>query len=146
MGCCWWFRSPAQSLGHPARTSAPGRTRFGGRCVPLAATPCRRAMQERQPPGKGLLLNLSSNCKCRRRSLASPSKRAFPSEKCRPQRLCKMYTPMARNAASGACLPSSGLHPVYSGLYLKSNLGFLRAFTGKQYRRCGVLRERAWDV
>jgi len=28
----------------------------------------------------------------------------------------------------------------------KSSLGFLRAFTGKQYRRCGVLRERAWDV
>jgi hypothetical protein len=28
----------------------------------------------------------------------------------------------------------------------KSSLGFLRAFTGKQCRRCGVLRERAWDV
>jgi len=27
-----------------------------------------------------------------------------------------------------------------------SSLGFLRAFTGKQYRRCGVLRERAWEV
>lgn len=28
----------------------------------------------------------------------------------------------------------------------KSSLGFMRAFTGKQYRRCGVLRKRAWDV
>lgn len=27
-----------------------------------------------------------------------------------------------------------------------SSLGFLRAHTGKQYRRCGVLRKRAWDV
>jgi len=27
-----------------------------------------------------------------------------------------------------------------------SSLGFLRAYTGKQYRRCGVLRKRAWDV
>jgi len=27
-----------------------------------------------------------------------------------------------------------------------SSLGFLRALTGKQYRRCGVLRKRVWDV
>jgi len=40
----------------------------------------------------------------------------------------------------------SGLAAGEPGFWEPSSLGFLRAFTGKQYRRCGVLRERAWEV
>ena len=44
---------------------------------------------------------------------------------------------------------ASGHHVVQHvsfGEWEPSSLGFLRALTGKQYRRCGVLRKRAWEV
>ena len=83
------------------------------------------------------------------------------------QRLCKEcggfptpLPPRREGAAEMWCFPPRAVQPRgmlrASGLENAgtreelilgpSSLGFLRAFTGKQYRRCGVLRERAWEV
>jgi len=60
---------------------------------------------------------------------------------------CKALTPWkgcnkARTSAMYLCW--IGHH--MAGIWGPSSPGFLRAHTGKQYRRCGVLRKRAWDV
>ena len=104
-------------------------------------------------------LNLSSNCQCGRWSLASPPKsKLSPVRRCQSWRLCKKFPQWARcelwvpTSQADFLLERAGLprsrgegsrRRVHGAM---SSLGFLRAHTGKQYRRCGVLRERAWDV
>jgi len=60
---------------------------------------------------------------------------------------CKALTPVEscnKAPTSAMYLCWNWLH--ITGIWGPSSQGFLRAHTGKQYRRCGVLRKRAWDV
>jgi len=122
---------------------------------PLAATSCRRAMQERHTSGKAPFSTYLQTANVR-------------GEQCRPtigairegeptQRLCmerrKPWSEKCCRDGVSLCLERSSPAPAASwpgsgeaALRGPSSLGFLRAFTGKQYRRCGVLRERAWEV
>lgn len=105
---------------------------------------------------EGPLLNLSSNCE--RARGAMPAHHWISPENGVPdQRLCKERCAKEKCCSDVVFQPRGGpgqermlraFRARHGGakVWGPSSLGFLRAHTGKQYRRCGVLRERAWEV